>query len=85
MSGWISPANEKLREPRGNDRDAFDCALELWFDDYAAIARAIEEEAGLLSRVMAAIGGEVGAADVSAWIAQERIMVGGHIEVSAAA
>lgn len=83
--GLDSPANAQLRKPRGNDRDAFDCALELWFADYASIACAIEEDGGLLSSVMAALDPDLGEGGVSAWIAQERIMVGGDIEVSVAA
>lgn len=82
--GLDTPANEKLRVPRGNDRDAFDYALELWFDDYASLARATAPD-GLLPAIMVPLRAHRRGDEIAAWIAQERIMIGGEVPLAAAA
>jgi len=83
--GLDTPANEKLRAPRGNDRDAFDYFLELWFRDYAALARAVHEPAGVLQAIVKSVRAYQRGNEVAAWIAQERIMIGGEARMRAAA
>lgn len=83
--GLDTPANDKLRAPRGNDRDAFDHVVELWFFDYASIANAVTQSDGLLVRILEELRSRPGGEGIAAWVAQERIMIDGAGDLAAAA
>lgn len=83
--GLDTPANAKLRAPRGSDREGFDYLLELWFGDYASLSTAVLAEDGLLVRLAAILRRHGKDGQMSAWIAAERIMIGGEELLAAAA
>lgn len=82
--GLDTPANGKLREPRGNDREGFDYLLELWFSDYASMSAGILAQDGFLARLVATLRSYCRDGQMTAWIAEERVMIGGE-ELGAAA
>lgn len=83
--GLDTPANDKLRAPRGNDRDAFDYYLELWLRDYAALVQALREPDGIMSAIVARVREYQRGNEITAWIAQERVMIGGEAGMRLAA
>lgn len=76
--GLDTPANEKLREPRGSDRDGFDYMLELWFADYASLSAGVVAEGGILARLVSILRRYSDGGQMAAWIAEERVMIGGE-------
>ncbi|MBS7700631.1 MULTISPECIES: EthD domain-containing protein [unclassified Chelatococcus] len=76
--GLDTPANVKLREPRANDQEGFDYLLELWFADYASMAAGIETPDGILPRLVTITRSYCPDGQMSAWIAEERVMIGGE-------
>jgi hypothetical protein len=83
--GLDTPANDKLRAPRGSDHEGFDYLLELWFGDYACLSAAVLADDGLLSRLVAILRRDGEGGRMSAWIAAERIMIGGEELLATAA
>lgn len=82
--GLDTPANDKLRAPRGNDRRGLDYALELWFCDYASLCDAATAQAGLLAQLLPVVTTHRGG-EVSVWVAEERLMIGGDLALAPAA
>lgn len=83
--GLDTPANDRLREPRGNDRRGLDYILELWFADYAAMSASVLAQDGILARLVAVLRTCCDQGEIAAWIAEERVMIGGEDLLSAAA
>ncbi len=82
--GLDTPANDRLREPRGSDRAGFDYMLELWFADYASLAAGVAAQDGILAHLVSILGTYCDDGQMAAWIAEERVMIGGE-ELGAAA
>lgn len=76
--GLETPANQKLRLPRGNSRKGLDYILELWFADYASLSAGVLSQDGIMARVVPHLRASCENEEMAAWIAEERIMIGGE-------